>query len=121
MLALAGKNGRVLFTALPKQVVDQLSATLATVESAGNAASFAVHNETLLDLLECYNTSKEKICLLDPKAERELSPEDGDGRFDMLLFGVRAIFCQRFGSRDHPIPFFREFWVIQFFLRYWLF
>jgi len=29
----------------------------------------------------------EKVCLLDPKAEKELSPEDGDGRFEWFLFG----------------------------------
>lgn len=28
------------------------------------------------------------VCLLDPKAETELSPEDGDGRFAGFLFGV---------------------------------
>jgi ribosome biogenesis SPOUT family RNA methylase Rps3 len=30
----------------------------------------------------------ERVCLLDPKAEQELSPEDGDGRFEYFLFGV---------------------------------
>ncbi|KAK0219604.1 hypothetical protein EDD85DRAFT_915269 [Armillaria nabsnona] len=29
----------------------------------------------------------EKVCLLDPKAEKDLSPEDGDGRFEWFLFG----------------------------------
>ena len=32
--------------------------------------------------------SLDKVCLLDPKAEKELSPEDGDGRFEWFLFGV---------------------------------
>ena len=31
----------------------------------------------------------DKVCLLDPKAEAALSPEDGDGRFEWFLFGVR--------------------------------
>lgn len=30
----------------------------------------------------------ENVCLLDPKAEQELSPNDGDGRFVGFLFGV---------------------------------
>jgi len=30
----------------------------------------------------------DKVCLLDPKAETALSPEDGDGRFEWFLFGV---------------------------------
>ncbi|TFY63846.1 hypothetical protein EVJ58_g3002 [Rhodofomes roseus] len=29
----------------------------------------------------------EKVCLLDPKAGKEISPEDGDGRFECFLFG----------------------------------
>jgi len=33
------------------------------------------------------DTNIEKVCLLDPKAEQELSPDDGDGRFEYFLFG----------------------------------
>lgn len=29
---------------------------------------------------------RQKVCLLDPKAEKDLSPEDGEG-FDAFLFG----------------------------------
>jgi ribosome biogenesis SPOUT family RNA methylase Rps3 len=36
------------------------------------------------------DTNIEKVCLLDPKAEQELSPDDGDGRFEYFLFGVRS-------------------------------
>jgi ribosome biogenesis SPOUT family RNA methylase Rps3 len=32
------------------------------------------------------NEDRQKVCLLDPKAERDLSPEDGD-RFEAFLFG----------------------------------
>jgi ribosome biogenesis SPOUT family RNA methylase Rps3 len=34
--------------------------------------------------------SLEKVCLLDPKAPLELSPQDGDGRFEWFLFGASA-------------------------------
>lgn len=42
----------------------------------------------------------ENVCLLDPKAEKELSPEDGDGRFSGFLFGVS-------GSAFGILPRFR--------------
>ncbi|KAJ9619565.1 hypothetical protein H2203_008345 [Taxawa tesnikishii (nom. ined.)] len=35
---------------------------------------------------ELYATTKDKVCLLDPAAKTELSPEDGS-RFDVFLFG----------------------------------
>ena len=31
-------------------------------------------------------TSRQRVCLLDPKAEQDLGPEDGD-KFDIFLFG----------------------------------
>ncbi len=33
-----------------------------------------------------YSTSKDKVCLLDPAASQELSPDDGE-RFEVFLFG----------------------------------
>jgi hypothetical protein len=35
-----------------------------------------------------HNIPLERVCLLDPRAEQEISPEDGDGRFSWFLFGV---------------------------------
>ena len=35
---------------------------------------------------EIYADRKDKVCLLDPAASKDLSPEDGD-RFDIFLFG----------------------------------
>jgi len=40
-----------------------------------------------LDLMKQRNIPIERVCLLDPKATQELSPEDGQGAFDWLLFG----------------------------------
>ena len=39
--------------------------------------------------MEASGVELDKVCLLDPKAETALSPEDGDGRFEWFLFGVR--------------------------------
>lgn len=33
-----------------------------------------------------YEEGKKRVCLLDPKAERDLGPEDGEG-FDVFVFG----------------------------------
>jgi len=35
---------------------------------------------------EMYAEDKSKVCLLDPAADKDLSPEDGDN-FDVFLFG----------------------------------
>lgn len=35
---------------------------------------------------EIYADKKDKVCLLDPAATKDLSPEDGD-QFDVFLFG----------------------------------
>lgn len=35
---------------------------------------------------EIYKEKKARVCLLDPAAKEELSPEDGE-RFDVFLFG----------------------------------
>lgn len=35
---------------------------------------------------ELYAENKSRVCLLDPSAKHELSPEDGD-KFDVFLFG----------------------------------
>ncbi|KAG7095996.1 hypothetical protein E1B28_006678 [Marasmius oreades] len=45
-------------------------------------------NPRILEIIKQeFHGSLGKVCLLDPKAEKELSPEDGDGRFQWFLFG----------------------------------
>lgn len=44
---------------------------------------------SVLDLMKSRTISLHRVCLLDPKSPRELTPEDGDGTFDWFLFGVR--------------------------------
>ena len=39
-----------------------------------------------LSVEELFQTNKERVCLLDPAAKAELSPEDGE-HFDAFLFG----------------------------------
>ncbi|SJL10743.1 related to DUF431 domain protein [Armillaria ostoyae] len=84
MRTLAGPNSQVHFTHVSKLSADALS------------SSFTDDNDTLATA-SCFQSGVtdrikdilpiEKVCLLDPKAEKELSPEDGDGRFEWFLFG----------------------------------
>jgi len=64
--------------------------------------------------MNVHGISPDRICLLDPKAEKTLSPEDGNGTFDWFLFGVRALFLLHLRFPDfsctslvHPlVPFY---------------
>lgn len=42
----------------------------------------------VLEAMKHHNVPLNKVCLLDPKAENILAPEDGD-EFSWFLFGVR--------------------------------
>ena len=53
---------------------------------------------------ELYASDKSRVCLLDPAAASDLSPEDGD-RFDVFLFGgiLGAFLWEELVSRaNHP-------------------
>lgn len=49
---------------------------------------------SVMELMKTSDVPLEKVCLLDPKAEKELAPEDGGGQFEWFLFGVsRNLHC----------------------------
>ncbi|KAJ7825853.1 SAM-dependent RNA methyltransferase [Mycena olivaceomarginata] len=83
MRMLAGPAAKIHFTSLSKASRDSLSTVFGSEAGLANASC---HQEGVLELLKA-QTSLEKVCLLDPKAELALSPEDGDGRFEWFLFG----------------------------------
>lgn len=88
MRQLAGAESQVYFAHLSKNSSRSLNAKFAELVSDGQAEAVC-HESGVLDLIkERLGGSLEKVCLLDPKAEKELSPEDGDGRFEWFLFGV---------------------------------
>ncbi|KAF8801248.1 DUF431-domain-containing protein [Phlegmacium glaucopus] len=92
MRMLAGPDAHVQFTNLSKSSSDFLvsafkSSTAASSESHCSLSQFSCHQMGVLDLMHASDILLEKVCLLDPKAEKELSPEDGDGRFQWFLFG----------------------------------
>ncbi|KAF8064902.1 SAM-dependent RNA methyltransferase [Lyophyllum atratum] len=87
MRSLAGQDGQVHFTHLSRPSRESLSAAFPSSQSG--LADALCHEIGVLDLMKSKGIGMDKVCLLDPKAEAVLAPEDGDGRFDMFLFGVR--------------------------------
>ena len=57
--------------------------TLTVPKELLQAPGFATNHQSVEDI---YPSSKNRICLLDPSAKLELSPDDGS-RFDVFLFG----------------------------------
>ncbi|KAL1746260.1 SAM-dependent RNA methyltransferase [Schizophyllum fasciatum] len=89
MRILAGHDSTVHFTNLSEASRASLSDAFAKSHEDGLAGA-QCHREGIIKVLQekTGSVSLETVCLLDPKAEKELSPEDGDGRFTWFLFGV---------------------------------
>ncbi|KAJ8523321.1 hypothetical protein ONZ45_g143 [Pleurotus djamor] len=94
MRMFAGPQAKVRFTHLSesscKTLQDVFSESSSpSNESSGKAqlANASCHTEGILECMKQFGVPIDKVCLLDPKAEKELSPEDGDGRFEWFLFG----------------------------------
>lgn len=68
----AAADSRFLLTGLPKAVPE-----LALVEQSPKSVD---------DLVSSANIPKERVCLLDPRGESDLAPEDGE-KFDVFVFG----------------------------------
>jgi len=77
--AAAGTGGTFYLTSLQPQLAEDLPATLR--EKLG--ASFEA---TTKDVETLSGVPKERVCLLDPQAEKTLAPEDGEV-FDWFVFG----------------------------------
>lgn len=92
MRALAGPDSQVHFTHLSKSSSESLTQKFTTTTSTRAADAFC-HEKGVLELItERLGGCLDKVCLLDPKAEKELSPEDGEGCFEWFLFGVCVFF-----------------------------
>lgn len=74
------------FTHLSKSSCDTLTSRFQLSTSGEEASAFA-HTEGVMDFMRRKGIPLEKVCLLDPKAEKPLAPEDG-GLFEWFLFGV---------------------------------
>lgn len=87
MRSLAGPDALIHFTHLSPSSSNSLS----TVFRDNNDSSLAMataHEIGVLELMKNASVALDRVCLLDPKAEHGLSPEDGDGKFEWFLFGV---------------------------------
>ena len=90
MKALAGAGSEVHFTHLSNTSCDTLASLFESSSSREEGQAFA-HPEGVLELMKHKGISLDKVCLLDPRAEKQLAPEDGNGRFEWFLFGVSLI------------------------------
>lgn len=88
MLILAGSNGTVHFTHLSGTSSASLTSAICNSDAETKYAHAEAHTNSILDLMRTGDVPLAKVCLLDPKATKELSPEDGDGTFSWFLFGV---------------------------------
>ncbi|OJT04183.1 hypothetical protein TRAPUB_5135 [Trametes pubescens] len=79
-------HATVQFTHLSPTSCNTLASLFAQNADPSRAPAYA-HQKSVLQLMEEKGVPLEKVCLLDPRAEKELSPEDGDGRFEWFLFG----------------------------------
>ncbi|TDL27930.1 DUF431-domain-containing protein [Rickenella mellea] len=86
MRTLAGPDARVLFTHLSQSSSKSLSNVFSD-DSSTSLASASAYQIGVLELMKQNNIPLNKVCLLDPKAEKELAPVDGDGEFEWFLFG----------------------------------
>ncbi|KAJ7130408.1 SAM-dependent RNA methyltransferase [Mycena epipterygia] len=86
MRMLAGPTAQIHFTHLSKASRDSLSSVFTGKPGLADASC---HQTGVLNLIQQQlgADALDKVCLLDPKAELPLSPEDGDGRFEWFLFG----------------------------------
>lgn len=96
MLKNAGPGSHVFFTSLSSAsaaiLPDQLAKTTADADAAdaSNVAQCTATTTPILSLLQqsAPAVPLAKVCLLDPRAERVLSPADGaPGAFEYFLFG----------------------------------
>ncbi|KAG6915939.1 hypothetical protein DXG01_009205 [Tephrocybe rancida] len=99
MRILAEPTAHVHFTHLSQSSTESLEAAFRS--STNDLADASCHEQGVLDLMKSKGVPLDKVCLLDPKAEAALSPEDGDGRFEMFLFGV-CCFAHFLKSCDDP-------------------
>jgi len=87
MRSLAGPGAQVHFTHLSRTSSDSLTKIFEEAQKKETLAQTSCHKIGMLDLMKQSSVSLEQVCLLDPKAEEPLSPQDGDGRFSWFLFG----------------------------------
>lgn len=87
MLTLVGPSSSVHFTSLSGSSIPPLQSYLSTQNPASSSKA-GLHTSSILDTLPDLSppVPKARVCLLDPRAEKELAPEDAEV-FDLFLYG----------------------------------
>ena len=87
MLTLVGPSSSVHFTSLSRSSVPPLESYLSSTNPASSSKS-GLHTSSILETLPQLQppVDKARVCLLDPRAEKELAPEDAE-HFDLFLYG----------------------------------
>lgn len=81
MLKLAHPS-TVIFSSLSSASVDSLGGLL--LQRGAQEGQFRAETSKVLELMQKEGVPLERVCLLDPKAEKEISPEDAH-EFDWFL------------------------------------
>jgi len=88
MLNLAGLSSTVIFTHLSKSSCEALNDALHANGAGEQRAKFEVHTKGVMELMGEREVNLKDVCLLDPKADGDLVPQDGEGELRWFLFGV---------------------------------
>ncbi|GAA5893816.1 protein-arginine N-methyltransferase SFM1 [Sporobolomyces salmoneus] len=83
MLRLSAPS-TVIFSSLSPSSVESLRSQL--LEKGMDQKRFRVETKSVRELMQEEGVELGKVCLLDPRAEKVVGPEDG-GEFDWFLFG----------------------------------
>lgn len=97
----AGPNARVIYTNLSSGSYNHLNEFLKPEE--GKASETECYKEGIMEILQREGISKDKVCLLDPKAEEEIKPEDLDN-FSHFVFGKLRISTE---EKNTNVKFFK--------------
>ncbi|BGP32335.1 hypothetical protein JCM10296v2_004116 [Rhodotorula toruloides] len=84
MVKWAGEGNTVIFSSLSSSSVKSLSEQL--VDRGAREGSFRAETRSVRQLMKEEGVPLEKVCLLDPRAEKGIAPEDGR-EYDWFLFG----------------------------------
>ncbi|KAK4702287.1 hypothetical protein P7C70_g3934, partial [Phenoliferia sp. Uapishka_3] len=85
MVKVTSPSGsRVIFSSLSPTSTTSLSDLL--TKKGANSKDFKVDSRAVLELMKDEGVDIRRVCLLDPRAEKEIAPEDGE-EFDWFLFG----------------------------------
>lgn len=83
MLSSVGPSSTVAFTSLSTSSIPPLQAYLSAKPDGAKAE---LHTDPVLDMAAKAGIDQARICLLDPRAEQVIHPEDAQ-RFDVFLYG----------------------------------